>query len=237
MIYIDGIEQDGLNGCWTVDRVGMTSVYIIAVGEDYEDEDGYFLIKRAPVGGGAWSRNASREYSSSSSTMGEKLVVNDINKNSTSLSLKSAPNTISFLRRYYKRSGGHYLGDDLDYDKVHWTIVGDDKRFVFVVAYKQNPRSHSRIVLFGDLTDSVDDTVKTFLIGYASNQLGDVGFNKIHEYFEPLFSDTGTLQLSLRSHQPSGIGWIYSNKTGEIDYLHGTKDCGQHRYPIPSPLS
>lgn len=215
----------------------MTSIYIIAVGEDYEDENGYFLIKRAPVGGGAWSRNASREYSSSSSTLGEKLVINDVNKNSTKLSLKSVPATVSFLRRYYKRSGGHYLGDDLDYDKVHWTIVGDDKRFIFVVAYKQNPRAHSRIILFGDFTDSANDTVKTVLLGYVSNQLGDVGFNKIHEYLDPVFWDEG-LYLDPRVERPlSGIGWIYSSDTGEVDYLHGSKDCGQHRYTIPYPLT
>lgn len=153
------------------------------------------------------------------------------------LSLKGADNQTAFLRRYHKRNSSHYLGADKDSSIVHWTIIGDDLRFVFVVAYKQNPRAHSRIILFGDVNDVSDDTLKTMLVGYINNQMGDVGFNKCHEYFEPIFSDKGILQLNLRSHQPSGIGWIYSNAIGYIDYLHGTKDCGQHQYPIPYPLT
>lgn len=49
IIYIDGIEQEGLNGCWRIERLGQTSIYFTVVGEDYEDEEGYFLIKRAPI--------------------------------------------------------------------------------------------------------------------------------------------------------------------------------------------
>lgn len=237
LIYFDGSEQEGLNGCWRVERVSHSAVYFIANGEDYEDEEGFFLIKRAPVGGGAWSRNASREFVSSSSTLDEKLVVNDIDKNSSTFSLKNYPNQTVFLRRFHKRSSSHYLGEDKDSSQVHWTIIGDDLRFVFVVAYKQNPRAHSRIVVFGDVVDVIDDTLKTMLIGYANKQMGDVGFNKMHEYFEAIFSDEGILQLGLRSHQPSGMGWVYSNGIGEVDYLQGTKDCGQHQYPIPYPLT
>jgi hypothetical protein len=195
------------------------------------------LIKRSPVGGGAWSRNANREFTSLSSALDEKLVVNDVGRNSCTLSLKNYPDQSVFLRRYHKRNGSHYLGADKDVDIVHWTIIGDDLRFVFVVAYKQNPRAHSRVVVFGDVVDIIDDTLKTMLIGYVNNQMGDVGFNKMHEYFEPIFSDKGILQLSLRSHQSSGIGWIYSSPIGELDYLHGTKDCGQHQYPVPYPLT
>lgn len=237
VIYIDGIEQDGLNGCWRVERLGQTSIYFTVVGEDYEDEEGYFLIKRAPVGGGAWTRNANKEFVSASSTLDGGFKISDIDKNSSTLSLTNFPNKAVLLRRYHKRSSGHYLGEDKDSSKVHWTIIGDDLRFVLVVAYKQNPRSHCRIILFGDVTDINDDTLKTMLIGYVNNQLGDVGFNRIHEYFDPIFSDKGMLQLSPKYRQPSGMGWIYSNAIGEIDYLLGTKDCGQHQYPIPYPLS
>ena len=235
IISIDGVVQEGINGSWRIERIGQTSIYFTVVGEDYADETGYFLIKRAPVGGGAWSRNSNREFISLSSTLDEKMIINDIDKNSSSLTLKSDANQIIFLRRFHKRSSSHYLGGDLEYDKVHWTIIGDNLRFVFVVAYKQNPRAHCRIIVFGDVFDVNDDTLKTMLIGYISNQMGDVGFNKIHEYFDSVFSDKGILQLTSKNHQPSGIGWVYSNAIGEIDYLHGTKDCGQHQYPIPYP--
>lgn len=187
-----------------------------------------------PSEDGAWVRDAEFRYHSSQSPIGGVMAVNDNNKGSTTVSTSAHSVT---WRRMLKRDSSHYLGGDLDYNTAHWTILGDHLRFVLVMAYKQNPKAHSRILVFGDFNDPKDNEIKTMLIGYINPDMGDVGFNKIFEYFEPIFSDTGTLQLSLRSHQPSGIGWIYSNQTGEIDYLHGTKDCGQHRYPIPMPLS
>lgn len=229
IISLDGSGQAGLNGCWRIEELEFNSP-VFTTTERYEDESGYFIAKRAPIGGGAWTRTANFSYRSSESTLDSVFNLFDTNQ---SWAVASLENRSVNWKRMLKRYSSHYLGGDVDYDRAHWTILGDSLRFILVIAYKQNPKSHSRVLVFGDFNDPNDNQIKTVLIGYINSQIGDVGFNKIFEYFEPVFSDRGILHLTLRSHQPSGIGWIYSNKEGDIDYLHGTKDCGQHRYQMP----
>lgn len=130
-----------------------------------------------------------------------------------------------------KRDSSHYLGADLDYGKAHWTIIGDHLRFYLVVAYKQNPKTHSHVLIFGDVKDNRDNQLKTVLEGYLDSQIGNVGFTKIFEYPDYDLSDKGVLQLKSKGHNTSGIGWIVSNLSGDINYLHGSHDCGQHQYP------
>lgn len=183
---------------------------------------------------GAWVRDHNFIYHSSQSELDSEMMVYDVNK---TYSIVSSKNRTVFWKKLMKYDSKHYLGEDVDSSTAHWTILGNHLRFIWVMAYKQNPKAHSRILAFGDFNDLNDGQTKTFLIGYNTTFIGDVGFNKMFEYFESTFSDQGILQLSIKSQQPSGIGWLHSNKIGELDYLHGTKDCGQHRYPIPSPLS
>jgi hypothetical protein len=220
-----------LIGCWRIERL-LENGISFTTNQHFDDESGYFIVKRAPIGGGAWSRNRNSVYSSSSSTLDSQLSVSD--KSSTVTTVSSGNQSVIW-KRNFKRNSSHYLGEDIDFNTAHWTIVGDHLRFVLVIAYKQNPRTHSRILVFGDIVDVNDDKLKTILVGYTNDKMGDVGFNKIFEYPIYSFSDKGILQLGLKSHQPSGIGWIYSNSAGEVDYLHGTRDCGQHQYPIPYP--
>ena len=234
VVYIDGFTQNELNGCWTVEKLGQTSIYFSTVGV-FNGEVGYFLIKRPPIGGGAWLKN-NNEYYSDFSTLNKKLIIDDKGKTSTSLSIKDQNETIAYLRRYFKRSSTHRLGGDLDTNRIQWSILGDHLRFILVVAYKQNPKSHCRIIGFGDFTDLNDNTLKTLLIGYSSDQLGDVGFNKIFELFSPIFTEKGFLELKIKNIQPSGIGMINSNRMGVIDYIKGSKDCGLHRYPVLIPF-
>lgn len=151
------------------------------------------------------------------------------------MSIKDQNDSTVYLRRYFKRPNTHYLGGDTGLDRIQWSILGDHLRFILVVAYKQNPKSHCRIIGFGDFTDLNDDTLKTLLIGYSSDELGDVGYNKIFEFFSPIFTEKDFLELKIRNRQPSGIGMIYSNKMGVIDYLRGSRDCGLHRYPVLIP--
>jgi len=75
-------------------------------------------------------------------------------------------------KRNFKRNSSHYLGEDIDFNTAHWTIVGDHLRFILVIAYKQNPRTHSRILVFGDIVDVNDDKLKTILVGYTNDQMG-----------------------------------------------------------------
>lgn len=234
VISLEGSTQPGLNGCWRVEDLGFNSV-VFTTNTPFVDETGYFVAKRAPVGGGVWSRNAAFMYSSSASILGNGVTFNDTNKSVATATLSGGSSVV--WKKNLKRPPGHYLGTDVDYPIAHWTILGDHLSFILVIGYKQNPRTHSRILVFGDFNDPNDNVLKTILIGYGftGDDIGDVGFNKIFEYLMPTFSDNGTLQLGLRSHQPSGIGWIYSDRQGNVDYLHGTKDCGQHQYPILLP--
>lgn len=233
VIYIDGFAQNELNGCWTVEKLGQTSVYFSTVGV-FNGEEGYFLIKRPPIGGGAWLKN-NNEYYSNFSTLNKKLIIDDKGKTSTSLSIKDQNDSTVYLRRFFKRPSTHIWGGDLGLNRIQWLILGDHLRFILVVAYKQNPKSHCRIIGFGDFTDLNDDTLKTLLIGYSSDEMGDVGYNKIFEFFSPIFTEKGFLELKIRNRQPSGIGIIHSNKNGVVDYLIGSKDCGLHRYPVLKP--
>jgi len=236
IVLIGDFTQTHLNTNWKIERIEFDAVFF-TISETVVDETGYFLIKRTPIGGGAWSRNVNNEYVSLSSTLGKKLVIDDTNKTSSVFSIKDSLNTDVFLRRYFKRDSSHYLGEDLGLNRTQWTIIGDNLRFIFVAAYKQNPKTHCRIIVFGNINDVNDDHLKTILIGYDTNQIGDVGFNKLFEYYNQVFSSTGILQASPIEQPPSGIGWILSDKNGNFNYLQGIKDCGQHQYPIPNPLS
>lgn len=196
-----------------------------------DDETGYFIVKRAPVGGGAWKRTTDLVYSSAYTTLNSELTINDTGKEIT---MASSQNKSVVWKRMMKRASSHYLGGDLDYGKSHFTIIGDHLRFILMIAYKQNPKSHSNILVFGDFKDINDGQFKTVLEGYVNSQIGNVGFNRMFAY--PAFSlleDRLLIQTS--NSQPSGIGWILSSQSGDVDYLRGAKDSGHHIYPVLIP--
>lgn len=191
------------------------------------------MLKELQLVVGAWKKTDNMTYKSSSSLLSDELTILDHHKDYSTMWIGQNNLQTVFWNRLLKRTDS-YLGADEDNDESHWTIIGDHHRFIFVIAYKQNSTTHSRILAFGDFTDLKTDTIKTMLIGYNTNQIADVGFNKLFEYLDGHYSDKGELMLNnTDNNQASGIGWIYSNKNGNVDYLHGVKDCGQHVYPIP----
>lgn len=230
VISLEGSSQVGLNGCWRIEGLVEGGVSFSTT-DPFVDETGYFIVKRAPIGGGAWSRTPDTIYSRQMTTLGHQLAIDDTGKAAT---VATSQNKSITWRKMLKRPSSHYLGEDLDYGKSHWTVIGDHLRFIFVVAYKQNPKAHTRVLVFGDFNDARDGQVKTVLSGYVDSQIGDVGFNKMFDYSKFSFlNDRAVFQID--SEQPSGIGWILSNLAGEVDYLHGVKDCGHHIYPILVP--
>lgn len=78
-IYIDGLSQSFLNGTWEIDRIEVSAVYFTS-NSSALSEQGYFIIKRSPIGGGAWKRTSQFEYSSYQSTLSSKMVIDDSQK-------------------------------------------------------------------------------------------------------------------------------------------------------------
>lgn len=233
IISLDGSSQS-INGCWIIDEITETSISFIT-SFPVNNETGYFIVKRPPVGGGAWSRNSLYEYTSQSSTLNSTFVVDDKSKSGTTISIKSLSNSNVIWKRYLKRDSTHYLGADLGQGRPQWSIYGDDLRFIFTVAYKQNPKTHTHILVFGDILDPNDNQIKTYLEGYVDEKIGNVGSNKIFEFNDFNIIDNGTLRLRSQLNRKVNSGWIISDEEGAIEYIQGYGDNGEHYYPIYLP--
>ena len=231
-IYIDGLSQSFLNGTWEIDRIEVSAVYFTS-NSSALSEQGYFIIKRSPIGGGSWSRTSQFEYSSSQSLLSSKMVIDDSQKTGAKISIKNNTGLLVWWKRYLKRPSTSYFGADLGQGRPQWTIIGDHKRFILVIAYKQNPKDHSHILLFGDYQDPKDNQWKTILEGYKDDQIGDVGFNFLFDYSKRKINSSGILTIEPDDFNQSNFDWLVSDQAGiSVDTLHGTKDSGFHQYPI-----
>lgn len=241
-ISLDGCAQEELNRTWRIESITGNSVSFSMIGT-VSPETGVFMVKRAPIGGGAWTRGYSGTnalYTSSSSTLGENgLLVDDTSKAASVLKIYSAQATSQtlYLKRNLKRASSHYQPDTRQ-DRPEWTIIGDHKRFYLVIAYKQNPKTHSHLIVFGEIKDWVTDEWRTVLVGYVDDSIGNVGFNSVFAYPEWSILSSGHLLCQSREAEgSSGAAWVRSDVDGDYSYLMGTYDCGQRMYPIPVPYT
>lgn len=238
-ISLDGCSQSVLNGTWKVESITIESVSFSVVG-NVDSENGIFMVKRPPIGGGAWVKSYvgnSALYTSTSSAFGNGLLVDDTSKNATTLKIYNPQSTsqILYLKRNLKRASTHFQPDTRQ-SRPEWTIVGDDKRFYFAIAYKQNPTEHTQLIVFGDIKDWTSDEWKTVLVGYVDDTIGNVGSNEIFSYPEWSILDSGHLLCQTKITESfNGMVWVRSDVDGEYTYLRGAADCGQRIYPIPIP--
>lgn len=241
-ISLDGCSQEDLNRSWQIEAIASDSVTFSLVGA-VAPETGVFVVKRAPIGGGAWERGyvgANALYTSSTATLdGDGLLVEDTSKVASILKIYSAQTTSQalYLRRNLKRSSSHYQPDTRQ-DRPEWTIIGDDKRFYLVVAFKQNPKPHANLIVFGEIKDWITDEWRTMLVGYVDESIGNVGTNSVFAY--PEWSILGSGHLLCHSREVIGssdAAWVRSDVNGDYSYLSGTYDCGQRMYPIPVPYT
>lgn len=235
-ISLDGCSQTALNNIWFVDRIEFNAVYF-SVSGTYGDETGTIISKRPPVGGGQWIRQGN-SYTSLSSSENKKLDIDDTSKSVSVVSINGNDTPNLYWKKYLKRPATHYQGPDIGLDRIQWSIIGDHLRFVFVMAYKQNPKTHSNILFFGDITDPNDDEVKTILLGYKDSNIGNVGFNNLFRYSKWEFQDNGQLYCFSpfgNITNASDSGWIKCDSEDNIEYLTQSKDFGVHVYPVLFP--
>lgn len=162
------------------------------------------------------------------------LSVTDTFKEGSQLKIIDGLNSSQnvYLKRNLKRSNSHWQPDSRQ-DRPEWTMIGDDKRFYFVIGYKQNPKDHTHIIVFGDIEDWNDQTLKSILIGYVDLSIGNVGSNSIFAYPEWSILETGHLLCQSKGTARSDSRWVRSDADGNLIYLKGSADCGQRMYPIP----
>lgn len=236
MISLDGCSQSILNKTWQVTARSQDSVSFVLEGTVHS-EGGLFMIKRPPIGGGAWIKTfvSNGAIYKSSSNLGSELMINDTAKTGTSLVIMSQnASQPVFLKRNLKRSSSHYQPDTRQ-SRPEWTCIGDDKRFYLAIAYKQNPKDHTHLIVFGIIKDWTTDEWKTMLIGYKDESIGNVGFNALFAYSHWSILDSGHLLCQTKSTEAnSDAVWVRSEHDG-FTYLRGTADCGQRMYPIPIP--
>lgn len=167
------------------------------------------------------------------------MLIDDTSKSGSILRILNSgsgvQSNIVNLRRNLKRASSHWQPDSRQ-SRPEWTIIGDDKRFYIAIGYKQNPKTHSHLIVFGDIQDWADDEWKTMLLGYVDLNIGNPGFNGVFAYSEWSILPSG--HLLCQSDLPgthSDSRWIRSDSGGDYDYIEAKADSGQRIYPIPVP--
>lgn len=240
LISLQGSSQN-LNGIWRIEAIDTSSVSFSLPGS-FNNETGLLLVKRPPIGGGAWEKTQNESqiyYKSSTSQIETAILVDDISKSSSMLRILDtttmAQSNALFLKRNLKRPSHHYQADTRQ-TRPEWTIIGDDKRFFFAIAYKQNPKDHTHLIVFGEIKDWLTDEWRTMLVGYVNETIGNVGTNALFAYPEWSILESGHLLCqSKKTIDSSDAVWISSDVDGDYTYLRGTHDCGLRIYPIPIP--
>jgi hypothetical protein len=240
LISLQGSSQN-LNAVWRVESIDKSSVSFSLPGT-FNDETGVMLVKRPPIGGGAWAKTHNGGqiyYRSATSQLGMAMQVDDTSKSGSALRIfdpsTSAQSNVLYLRRNLKRPSTHYQPDTRQ-NRPEWTIIGDDKRFYIAIGYKQNPKTHSQLIVFGDIRDWADDVWRTMLLGFVDLNIGNPGFNGVFAYSD--WSILASGHLLCQTELPgthSDSRWVRSNSGGSYEYIKAKADSGQRMYPIPIP--
>lgn len=239
-IQVQGSTQSGLNGIWTVDSMDFTSISFIANGTFSDETSGLKILKRPPIGFGAWRKEYSGAFPQYFNFGSNRAVrLNDQSSSATQLTLinrsTQQASSVAWVRKNLKRSSPHYQADP-EPSRIEWSIFGDALRFLFVVGYKQTPKPHSHIILFGTLDDWNDDETKWMLLGMNGSDIGNPGVNFLFMFPKVATLVSGLFTCQAQKTHKSDAVMIGLDETDNYRTLLGSADFGQHMYPIAVPL-
>lgn len=238
-VELGGANQSALNGHWIVSAIDFTSVSFIASGTFSSETSGLKVIKRPAIGFGSWRKEAAGNFSQyyvfgtnhavrldDTSSTATKLIM--INRSTQQQSLHV------WLRKNLKRDSFHWQ-PDREPSRIEFSVFGDGQRFIFVQGYKQTPKAHSHIVVFGTLQNWADEETKEMLLGFSTQDIGNVGENLLFMYprVNALITGIHTAQADRRF--VSGARMIGLDDTNTYKTLIGSADFGHHMYPINIP--
>lgn len=196
------------------------------------------VIRRPPVGFGLWRKESGPQYFSLGAD--HAMRVNDTAAATSQLTVvnKTTQQTTSqvWFKKNLKRTTGYQA--DSETDRVEWSIFGDHLRFIFAIGFKQRPKVHSHIIMFGQLTDWNDndeEKLKWMLLGFNNSDIGNPGLNylfmypRVRQIVSRLFTCT-----AIERHKSDAI-MIGLNDVDQYETIVGSADFGQHMYPIDVP--
>lgn len=142
-----------------------------------------------------------------------------LSNTSTITAIEGNQSQSAYIRKILKRSTGYQA--DPDPLRLEWEILGDHKKFILFIGYKQTPKTHSHIIFFGD------GGVRDHLIAYNSRLIGNPGLNYAFMYSNRLQPD---LKLEFYSQDTATADTAVT--TNEYFTMAGVSDFGSHEYPV-----